>query len=193
MPSESSHSSAFSPWLQALPLWWRHALADVRGSARFLPQASLARIEAHVAQGERLHTGQIRVCVETHLPRSYLWRLVRQGTPLPQLIAQRALMLFAKLRVWDTERNNGVLIYVLLAERAIHVVADRGVNGHMAPDGWSSVIAPMQQAFAQGDFEAGLLQAVDAVSQVMARHFAVGLDTNWPVPADDMPDAPVLL
>ena len=193
MPSESSHSSAFSPWLQALPLWWRHALADVRGPGRCLPQASLARIEAQVTLGERLHTGQIRVCLETHLPRSYLWRLVWQGTPLPQLIAQRALMLFAKLRVWHTERNNGVLIYVLLAERAIHVVADRGVNGHMAPDGWSSMIAPMQQAFAQGDFEAGLLQAVDAVSQVMARHFAVGLDANWPVPADDMPDAPVLL
>ena len=193
MPSESSHSSAFSPWLQALPLWWRHALADVRGSARFLPQASLARIEAHVAQGERLHTGQIRVCVETHLPRSYLWRLVRQGTPLHQLIAQRALMLFAKLRVWDTERNNGVLIYVLLAERAIHVVADRGVNGHMAPDGWSSVIAPMQQAFAQGDFEAGLLQAVDAVSEVMARHFPASLNADRPVRSDAMPDAPVLL
>jgi hypothetical protein len=193
MPSQSSHSSAFSAWLLALPLWWRHALADVRGSARVLPQASLARIEAHVAQGERQHTGQVRVCVETHLPRSYLWRFVRQGTPLPQLIAQRALMLFAKLRVWDTDRNNGVLIYVLLAERAIHVVADRGVNALVAPDGWSLVIAPMQQAFAQGDFEAGLLQAVDAVSEVMARHFPASLNADRPVRSDAMPDAPVLL
>ena len=193
MSSQSSHSSAFSAWLLALPLWWRHALADVRGSDRVLPQASLARIEAHVAQGERQHTGQVRVCVETHLPRSYLWRFVRQGTPLPQLIAQRALMLFAKLRVWDTDRNNGVLIYVLLAERAIHVVADRGVNALVAPDGWSLVIAPMQQAFAQGDFEAGLLQAVDAVSEVMARHFPASLNADRPVRSDAMPDAPVLL
>jgi hypothetical protein len=165
-------------------------MADVRGSARLLPQASLTRIEAQVAQGERLHSGQIRVCVETHLPRSYLWRCVRQGTSLPELIAQRALMLFAKLRVWDTERNNGVLIYVLLAEHAIHVVADRGVNALVAPEGWSSVIAPMQQAFAQGDFEAGLLQAVDAVSEVMALHFPVALTAARP---DAMPDAPVLL
>ena len=185
--------SVFTAWLQALPMWWRHALADVRGPGRCLPQASLARIQAQVTLGERLHTGQIRVCLETHLPRSYLWRLVWQGTPLPQLIAQRALMLFAKLRVWDTERNNGVLIYVLLAERAIHVVADRGVNGHMAPDGWSSMIAPMQQAFAQGDFEAGLLQAVDAVSLVMAQYFPALGEATVHARADAMPDAPVLL
>ncbi len=191
MSPNLSIPSAFTSWLQALPLWWRHALADVRGSGRVLPQASLARIEAQVAQGERLHSGQIRVCVETHLPRSYLWRCVRQGTPLPQLIAQRALMLFAKLRVWDTERNNGVLIYVLLAEHAIHVVADRGVNTHV--ESWTSVISPMQRAFAQGDFESGLLQAVDAVSEVMALHFPVALTASGPARPDAMPDAPVLL
>ena len=183
---------ALTRWLQAWPLWWRHALADVRGSRRFFSQASLARIEAQVAQGERLHNGQIRVCVEAHLPRSYLWRFVRQGTPVPQLIAQRALMLFAKLQVWDTERNNGVLIYVLLAERAIHVVADRGVNARVAPEAWTAVIAPMQSAFALGDFESGLLQAVDAVSAVMAQFFPADAQSQPDAMPDAMPDAPVL-
>jgi len=204
MSSKPSLPSSLSRWLQIFPLWWRHALADGRGSRRVLPPSSLARIEAHVTQGERVHTGQIRVCVETHLPRSYLWRFVRQGTPLKQLVEQRALMLFAKLRVWDTERNNGVLIYVLLAERAIHVVADRGLNALMAPEAWLSVLAPMQRAFAQGEWESGLLQAVDAASEVMALHFPVplgdvavlaGHDVNDSSPArpDAMPDAPVIL
>lgn len=193
----------FSAWFQALPLWWRHAWADARGSGRVLPQASLARIEAHVAQGERTHSGQIRVCVETHLPRSYLWRFVRHGTPLANLIQQRALMLFSKLRVWDTPLNNGVLIHVLLAERAIHVVADRGVNACVSPDHWLSVIAPMQSAFAQGAFETGLLDAVDAVSATVALYFpraakATGAsqgpegDVAEGEPSNSLPDAPVI-
>jgi uncharacterized membrane protein len=204
MTSHSYYSSPLTGWLQALPLWWRHALADVRGTRRVLPPRSLARIEARVTQGERRHTGQVRVCVETHLPRSYLWRFVRQGASLPQLIEQRALMLFAKLRVWDTERNNGVLIYVLLAERAIHVVADRGLNASVATQAWTSVLAPMQRAFVQGDFELGLMQAVDAVSEVIALNFPVplgdaamsqahDLQASHHARADAMSDAPVIL
>lgn len=192
-PPHSPIPSVASTWLQAIPLWWRHALADVRGSARFFPQASLARIEAGVAKGESLHTGQVRVCVETHLPSSYLWRFVWQGTPVHTLVHQRALMLFSKLRVWDTERNNGVLIYVLLAERAIHVIADRGVNERMAPEGWLSVTAAMQQAFARGDFEAGLVQAVDAVSDVIAVNFPFAGDGVDQARGDTMPDAPLMI
>ena len=81
-----------------------------------------------VAASEARHSGQIRICVEAGLPFSYLWRHVRRGVPLRQVIRQRAVTMFGKLRVWDTERNNGVLIYLLLAEHAIELVADRGLN-----------------------------------------------------------------
>lgn len=188
----------FSSCLKALPLWWRHALADVRGSHAVLPPDSLAQIEARVSGSERQHTGQIRVCVETHLPRSYLWRFVWQHMPVQSLIHQRALMLFAKLRVWDTQRNNGVLIYVLLAERAIQVVADRGMNAHVSEAHWQAVVQPMQAAFAQGQFEAGLLQAVDAVSALLVEHYpltrtADGEEPAKPGPRNELPDAPFML
>lgn len=188
----------FSSCFKALPLWWRHALADVRGSRAMLPLASLAQIEARVSGSERQHTGQIRVCVETHLPRSYLWRFVWQRTPVQSLIHQRALMLFAKLRVWDTQRNNGVLIYVLLAERAIQVVADRGLNMHVSPAHWQAVVQPMQAAFVQGQFEAGLLQAVDAVSALLITHYPLTHTPGGEVsaaagPRNELPDAPFML
>ncbi|PUE07243.1 hypothetical protein B9Z51_12810 [Limnohabitans sp. T6-5] len=186
--------------LQALPLWWRHALADVRGSHGAFPVATLARIEAQVAASERQHTGQIRVSVETHLPRSYLWRFVRQATPIKTLIHQRAVMLFSKLRVWDTQHNNGVLIHVLMAERAIEVVADRGVAEQVSAAHWQAVVQPMQAAFAQGQFESGLLQAVDAVTALLVQHCPrpETVSSQRPErpghgPANELPDAPAML
>jgi uncharacterized membrane protein len=90
-----------------------------------LPADSLARIGALVSASEQLQRGK-SVFVETHLPHSYLWRFVRQGTPVQRLIRQRAIMLIAKLCAWDTASNNGVLMYALLVEGSIEVVADRG-------------------------------------------------------------------
>ena len=165
----------------------KHRWQSDDAAQRAIPPALLETLAAQVAQSEAGHSGEIRIYVETGLPLSYLW----QPTSMVQITRERALALFGKLRVWDTERNNGVLIYVLLAERAIHVVADRGMNTHV--ESWTSVISPMQRAFAQGDFESGLLQAVDAVSEVMALHFPVALTTSGPARPDAMPDAPVLL
>ena len=89
-----------------------------------LGKDALARIEARVAASEKRHSGEIRVVVEAGLPFSYLRR---GATP-----RERAVALFGKLGVWDTERNNGVLIYLLLAEHAIEIVADRGLNRAVA-------------------------------------------------------------
>ena len=99
---------------------------------RVVPPAMLERLRHKVASSESLHTGEIRICIEAGLPHSYL---LRSGS-LPAITRQRALAQFGKLGVWDTEHNNGVLIYLLLAERHIELVADRGLNRYVSPQAW---------------------------------------------------------
>ncbi len=105
----------------------RHLWLDRSHTARAIPAATAERLRQRIAASEQRHSGEVRICVEASLPASYLWRHLRQRLPIRQIVRQRALMMFSKLRVWDTEHNNGVLIYLLLAERAIELVADRGV------------------------------------------------------------------
>ena len=164
-------------WLRIL----KHRWLDESDTHRALRPEAVARIEARVRESEARHGGEIRVCVESGLPLSYLW----QGLTA----RDRAITLFGKLRVWDTEANNGVLIYLLLAEHAIEVVADRGLNRHVSPAQWAEVVAGMQQAFRSGQFEAGLLQAVDTVDALLTRHFAL---QPGQVDRNELPDAPLL-
>jgi uncharacterized membrane protein len=141
----------------------KHRWTDQRDVDRALPPDALARIEARVAASEQRHSGEIRVCIEPALPTSYV---------LKRLLARdRAIMMFGKLRVWDTEHNNGVLIYLMLAERAIEIVADRGLNRHVNAEQWRSIVEGMREAFRAGRFEDGLNAAIDAVDALLARHF----------------------
>ena len=114
-------------------------------------------------RSERRHSGEIRLCVEAGLPLSYLWREASAR--------ERALAMFGKLRVWDTEHNNGVLIYLLLAEHAIEIVADRGLNRHVPAEQWRRLSDGMSAAFKAGRFEDGLGQAIDAVDGLLGQHF----------------------
>ncbi len=127
---------------------------------------------------ERRHSGEIRLCVEAGLPLSYLWR---DATP-----RQRAVTMFGKLRVWDTEQNNGVLIYLLLAEHAIEVVADRGLARAVPPETWQQLVAGMREAFRAGRFEDGLAQAVDRVDALLVAHFPLAAGQANP---NELPDA----
>jgi uncharacterized membrane protein len=165
-------------WLARLV---KHRLVDEDDARRLLGKDALRRIQARVAESEKRHSGEIRVVVEAGLPFSYL-----RGKATPR---DRAVKLFGKLGVWDTERNNGVLIYLLLAERAIEIVADRGLNRVVAPAEWAEIAASMQSAFQAGDFEAGLLRAVDAVDALLVRHFARGAGD---ADVNELPDAPLL-
>ena len=155
----------------------KHRWMDETDTARALGADALARLEARVAASESRHSGEIRLCVEAGLPLSYLWR---DATP-----RQRAVTLFGKLRVWDTEHNNGVLIYLLLAERAIEIVADRGLTRHVSQKSWDALIAGMRDNFRGGRFEEGLAQAVDAVDALLLRHFALAEGEANP---DELPD-----
>ena len=159
----------------------RHRWLDDSDVRRALPEAALKRIEDRVAASERRHTGEIRVCVEAGLPWSYLWR---------RLTARdRAVTLFGKLRVWDTAANNGVLIYLLLAEHAIEIVADRGLNAHVSHAQWQSIVHDMREAFRAGRFEDGLNAAVDAVDALLARHFPLADGEANP---NELPNRPIV-
>jgi len=160
-------------WLRIL----RHRWLDETDVARALGVDALARLEARVAASERRHSGEIRLCVEAGLPLSYLWR---SATP-----RQRAVAMFGKLRVWDTEHNNGVLIYLLLAEHAIEIVADRGLARQVPQAHWDALVGGMREAFRAGRFEEGLAQAVDAVDAMLARHFPLAQGQANP---NELPD-----
>jgi len=165
-------------WLARL---FRHRLLDEGDAKRALGADALAQIERRIAASEARHSGEIRVCVEAGLPLSYL----RRGAA-PR---ERAIALFGKLRVWDTAHNNGVLIYLLLAERAIEIVADRGLLPHADAATWEKIMAGMQAAFQEGRFAAGLEQAIDAVDALLVRHFPLAAGEANP---NELPDAPVL-
>ena len=160
----------------------KHRLWDETDARRALPADALSRIEASVAASEQQHSGQIRVNVEAGLPLSYLWQDLRAR--------DRAVTLFGKLRVWDTEQNNGVLIYLLLAERAIEIVADRGLNRHVSPTQWQALMATMQPAFRAGRFEDGLNQAIAAIDSLLRQYFALEPGQSN---VNELPDRPTLL
>ena len=156
----------------------RHRLWDETDAARALRPDALARIEARVRESEQHHTGEICVCVEASLPLSYLWR--------GATARERALAQFGKLKVWDTEANNGVLVYLLLVEHRVEIVADRGLNAHVSAAQWQAVLDTLRTDFQAGRFEAGLLSAVAQVDRL--------LRTVCPLPAgshpvNEMPDA----
>ncbi len=143
----------------------KHRWLDEADRRRALDNAALQRLAARVAASELQHSGEIRISVEAGLPMSYLVRGLRAR--------DRAIMLFSKLRVWDTEHNNGVLIYLLLAEHAIEIVADRGLTRHVPQAKWDALVAGMREAFAQRQFEAGLNAAIAAVDGLLLLHFAL--------------------
>jgi uncharacterized membrane protein len=161
---------------------WRHRWTDEAAVRRVLPPAVIDKLARRVAASEQRHTGEIRLCVEAGLPTSYLWR----GAPA----RERALMLFGKLRVWDTERNNGVLVYLLLAEHAIEIVADRGIDRHVSAEEWAAMAQRMGAAFREGRFEDGLTQALEEVSALLVAHFP---RAEGEPDRNELPDAPVVI
>jgi len=158
----------------------KHRRFDEADAMRMVGADAMQRIQSRVAASETHHSGEIRVCVEAGLPWSYLRR---HATP-----RERAIAMFGKLRVWDTEHNNGVLIYLLLAEHAIEVVADRGLSRHVDADQWRAITATMAAAFAGGRFEAGLNQAIDAVDELLRLHFPLAPGELNPNELPDQPD-----
>lgn len=158
----------------------KHRCLDERDARRLLDEAALDRLQQRIALSERLHQGEIRVCIEAGLPLSYLWRRASAR--------ERAIALFAKLGVWDTEHNNGVLIYLLLAEHAIEIVADRGLQRVVPAAHWQEAVAQLAAGCRAGRYEEGLLQAIAAAETALVQHFPARADAE---PRNELPDRPV--
>lgn len=158
----------------------RHLFTAPGASRRVLSDAAMKRLHAVVADQEARHGGEIVFAVEAALPWSYL----RRDAPA----RQRAIMAFSKLRVWDTEENCGVLIYLLLADRDVEIVADRGIAQKVAQAEWEAICRRMEAAFRARRFEDGIADGIRAVGDLLARHFpSRGADRN------ELPDEPVRL
>lgn len=161
----------------------RHSLAShVRTRLKF-PAAALDAIEQAIKRTEAAHGGEIRFAIETALAPLHI---LNDLTP-----HARALDVFAQLRVWDTAANNGVLIYVQLADRRVEIVADRGFSGLVGPGEWEAVCRLMQDHFRAGRFQAGSIAGVEAVGNLIAHHFAPG--ASMPHAQNQLPDRPTLL
>ena len=159
---------------------WRHILMSAIQVKRCFPEAVLNGIQSAVQQSETTHSGEIRFVVEGELTWA---QLLGDMTP-----RARALEVFSGLRVWDTERNNGVLIYVLLADRVVEIVADRGIHRHAGDVVWRDICRLMQAEFRAGRFEEGGMKGVTAISGLLRKHFpADGENSN------ELPDKPLLI
>jgi uncharacterized membrane protein len=143
---------------------------DRHDSARAVPDDMAERIARRITASEGRHTGEVRLVVEAALPNSYLLRIGPEE-PLPAVVRDRALAWFGRLRLWDTEHNNGVLIYLLLAEHAIEFVADRALARQVPPETWQAIVDRLGTQLRAGGFEDGLTQALEEVSALLVQHF----------------------
>jgi uncharacterized membrane protein len=158
----------------------RHLLEHHWRVKRIFPPAVLARIERAIKAGEATHAGQVRFVVEGALDGAPLFR--------DQPARERALDQFAHLRIWDTAHNNGVLIYLLLADRDVEIVADRGIDAKVGAEGWETICRAMETDFRAGIFERGVINGIEAVSRELARYFPP--DGH---PRNELPDKPVVI
>lgn len=161
----------------------RHVITDHLSVGRAFPADVLTDIERAIADGERTHRGQVCFAVEGSLPPL---RVLRKLTP-----RERALEVFGLLRVWDTDENAGVLIYLLLADRDVEIVADRGIDRVVDAATWQSICTRMEAAFAQRQFGTGAATGIGEISALLARHFPRG--EHAPSAGNELQDRPVVL
>jgi uncharacterized membrane protein len=153
----------------------RHLVALPGAVARAFPASALEKIEQAIAASEKQHGGEIRFAVEAALDPLSLWN---GETP-----RQRALEVFSELGVWDTEQNNGVLLYLLLADHDVEIVADRGFNGKVSAAEWEGVCKAMESSLRAGNYEAAVLRAIEEMAPLLARAYPAA-DRN------ELPDRP---
>lgn len=175
-PVQAMNHTASRPFGRLL----RHLCMPRWRMRRAFPPAALAAIERAIQSSESLHGGELRFAVETTLPLPALWRGASAR--------DRAIELFSSLRMWDTDERNGVLIYLLLAEHSVEIVADRGVHARAGTPQWEDVCRHMQQAFGRGQFESGAIEGVRAVAATLARHYPQRANRR-----NELPDKVVVL
>ncbi|TRZ91018.1 MAG: hypothetical protein D4R84_15205 [Rhodocyclaceae bacterium] len=154
-----------------LPDWWLQ---------RVFARADLAAIGEAITACEKSHRGELRFVVEGPIPMSALWRDMSTRA--------RAVELFSTLRIWDTEENSGILIYVQLVDRKVEILADRGIAARVAQAEWDAICRAMEASFRRQEWRGGVLQAVTRAGDLLASHFPAG--ENNP---NELPDQPLIL
>jgi uncharacterized membrane protein len=160
----------------------KHVFVTPGALHRAFPKSTLERIKETIAETETHHSGEIRFAMEAALPWSYL----RRNAPA----RQRALMVFSKLRVWDTEQNNGVLLYVELADRSVEIVADRGIAHKVGTEDWAAICRAMREHFRRGEYDSGALAGIQAIGARLEQHFPLAPGMENP---NELPDGAVEL
>lgn len=160
--------------------WFQHLTTTPLRLRRCFPPATLAAIDAEITASERLHGAELCCAVETTLPIGHLARGIDART--------RAAAVFAHLGMWDTAANNGVLLYILLAEHRIEIVADRGWNGRVQPADWQAICDGLQAACAAGRYREGTVAALHRIGHLARLHFPPAGDNP-----NELPDRTVIL
>lgn len=158
----------------------KHLLANRWRVRKAFPSQAMAAIEQAIKTSEATHTGQIRFVVEGALDGAPLFR--------NQSARTRAIDIFSHLRIWDTTHNNGVLIYLLMADRNVEIVADRGIDTLVGHAAWEEICLAMEAEFRKSKFETGVVKGIQGITHHLARHFpSTGANFN------ELPDRPVLM
>lgn len=163
-----------------LARFFRHVWMSPLLMRRRFPEATLDAIEAAVARGEKTHSGQVRFVIEAELSTSQLWADMHSR--------ERAFEIFSLFQVWDTEANNGVLIYVLLADRKVEILADRGIHRLVGEERWRAICREVELHYRKGDFLSGSVIAVDKISVEIAHYFPAKAGQ-----VNEQPDRPVMM
>lgn len=166
--------------LKFLKRLFRHVFTLPGAVNKYFPKDAMRRIEAAIAASEVLHAGEIRFAVESNLPLVDL--------AAKKSAKKRALEVFSQLHVWDTAQNNGVLIYLLLADRDFEILADRGVHQYVGSQGWETISQEMEALFRQGRFEAGVLHGIAKISEYLVQYYPASEHNP-----DELSNAPVVI
>lgn len=159
---------------------FKHLAAARWQVRRHFPESSMNAIETAISASEKMHMGELRFVVEAALD----WPELFSGMSS----RERAIEVFSQLRIWDTELNSGVLIYLLLADHKVEIIADRGINARVASSIWQAICKDMEDRFHAGDFEGGVTQGISAISALLIQHFPGHTDNP-----NELPDHPTVL
>ena len=165
-----------------------HLWSADRQLRKAFPADSLQRIEHAVTAAESGHSGELRVVIEGGLG----WAVAHTSAArleASSLSRARAVDLFAQLGVWDTADNSGVLIYILMAEHQLEIIADRGIHARVGETVWQGIVADTTARFRRGEYEQGVLSAIDAIGTLLRSHFPVAAGSN----PNELPNRPITL
>jgi len=170
--------------LKFLSRLWRHVYSGPMRARKVFSAATLQNLHTIITEGEAEHRAEVRLIIEAAMPLRKVWR----GMPS----RQRAIDLFGTYRVWDSEENNGVLLYVNLADRTLELVCDRAAARAITADEWQRICADMLAAYRAGQFEQGTAEGLRAIHRELREFFPAHADAPRSEDAGQ-PDAPIML